>query len=119
LNSGVINWIFKKSFNGSKSDYWDILNFTVYLFYYHIFRTENKIRYHFFRKWFRKRQLSFTSGTTSNYFEGVTEWRNEQEFKNHLNVLTYTKLYNKVLEIEDIEIQENFIIICIFLFFYR
>jgi hypothetical protein len=31
-------------------------------------------------------------------FEGVTEWRKEQAFEDHLNFLTYTRLYSKVLE---------------------
>ncbi len=58
-----------------------------------------------------------TSDTTFHDFEGVTERRNKQEFKNDLNVWTYTKLYNKALEIEDIETKEKFIIICVFLIF--
>ena len=33
LNSDAIDWIFKKCFKGSKSDYWDILNITTNIFY--------------------------------------------------------------------------------------
>ena len=32
LKSDVIDWTFKKCFKGSKSDYWDILDITTYLF---------------------------------------------------------------------------------------
>jgi hypothetical protein len=34
-----------KKINGSKNDYWDILNITVYLFYFNLFRTGQRINY--------------------------------------------------------------------------
>jgi len=50
----------KKNLNGAKSDYWDILNITVYLFLF-LFRTDDKINYKKFRKWFLNNPLYIKS----------------------------------------------------------
>jgi hypothetical protein len=41
----VIEWIKKKALQGSKNDYWHILSITTHLFYYNLFRTEDKMNY--------------------------------------------------------------------------
>ena len=111
LKSDVTEWIFKKCFKGSKSDYWDILNITTSLFYSYLFRTDDQKNYKNFCKWFLKTPLYIcTSDKTINDFEGITEWKREQLYKDHSKNLIYEKLYNKVLEVEDIEIKENFYI---------
>ncbi len=79
LNSDVIDWIFKKGFNGSKSDYWDI----VYI-------------------------------SKKKYFIIIYLEQTINAYNKHLNNLTYLRLYNKVLEIEDEEIKEKFKITCEF-----
>ena len=48
-------------------------------------------------------------------FLNISENRRDYKYKEYLNTLTYTKLYNKVQEIEDNEIKYKFIIICDFL----
>ena len=46
LENETLNGYLKKGFNGSKCDYWDILNITTNLFDFYLFRTEDKINYH-------------------------------------------------------------------------
>ena len=57
LDNDVIEWI-KFLLNGSKSVFWDVLNITVQLFSYNLFRTENKMNHNFFRKWVSKNPLN-------------------------------------------------------------
>jgi len=42
LENDVIKWIIKICFNGSKSNYYDILSITGNFFYYCLFRTEEQ-----------------------------------------------------------------------------
>ncbi len=53
--------IFKKALQGSKNDYWQILSITANVFYYYLFRTEDKLDYQFFRKRFLKNPLYIKS----------------------------------------------------------
>ena len=43
IEDDVLEWVIQKCFQGSKSDYWDILSITTNLFYYYLFRTEETI----------------------------------------------------------------------------
>jgi hypothetical protein len=45
LENDVIEWIIKRALESSKNDYWEILSITTNLFYYYLFRTEDKINY--------------------------------------------------------------------------
>ena len=82
-----------------------------------LFPTDEQIYYKDFRRWFLKHPLyECTSDKTINDFEEITtwEWGKEQLYKEHLKNLTYEKLYNKVLEIDDQELNEKFKFICDF-----
>jgi len=45
LENDVIEWIIKRALESSKKDYWEILSITTNIFYYYLFRTEDKINY--------------------------------------------------------------------------
>ena len=45
LNDDIKQWINKKAFQETKSDYWDILSITTNLFYYYLFRTDETINF--------------------------------------------------------------------------
>ena len=82
-----------------------------------MFRTDEQVYYKDFRRWFLQHPLyECTSDKTINDFEEITtwEWGKEQLYKEHLKNLTYEKLYNKVLEIDDQELNEKFKFICEF-----
>ena len=57
IEDDILEWAIKKCLNGSKCNYWDILKITAYLFYYYLFRVEDKINYTNFRKWFLNNPL--------------------------------------------------------------
>jgi hypothetical protein len=72
-------WIFKKSFQGTNSSYWDILNITVYIFNYYLFKgNNNEINYKSFRKWYLKNPLYLESDKKLNEFEGDNEFKKNQ-----------------------------------------
>jgi hypothetical protein len=116
LCDDVKEWIFKKALQGSKNDYWDILSITTNLFYYFLFRTEYKINYKNFRKWFLKNPLYVKSNdeTIKNFILPSNPFKN-CSYGEYLKKLTYEQLYNKVREIEDHYIKYKFIIICDYL----
>jgi len=116
LNDDIKHWINKKAFQGTKSDYWDILSITTNLFYYYLFRTEETINYKQFRLWFRKNSLYIKSNdeTIKNYILPSNPFKNGT-YKDYLKNLTYKKLYDKVQEIENHDIKYKFIIICEYL----
>jgi len=118
LGDDVKDWIFKKTLQGTKSDYWDILSITTNLFYYYLFRTEETINYKKVRLWFRKNPLYIKSDdeTIKNFIVpsgGFCDYT----YKKYLNTLTYRKLYDKVrcFDFKDNDIKYRFIIICDFL----
>ena len=61
IEDDIFECIIKKCSNGSKNDYWNILSITTNLFYYYIFRTDDKINYKKFRLWFRHNPLYIKS----------------------------------------------------------
>ena len=109
-------WIFKKTLQGTKSSYWDILNITAYIFNYYLFRSNNnEINYKTFRKWYLKNPFYLESDKKLNDFDGDNEYRKQAKMNEYIKNKTYNQIYNKVLEIEDNEIKEKFIIISEFL----
>jgi len=103
--------VFKKAFQGTKSSFWDILNITVYIFNYYLFRGNNDIiNYKSFRKWYLKNPLYLESDKKLNEFDGDNEFRKQEQMNKYIKNKTYDQIYNKVLEIEDNEIKEKFII---------
>ena len=115
LENDVIKWIITKCFNGSKSNYYDILSMTGNFFYYCLFRTEETINYKTIRKWFLNNPLYIKSNdeTIKMVILPMNKYEN-CSCRQYLNHLTYEKLYNKVREIENHEINYKFIIICDF-----
>ena len=108
--------IFKKALLGTKSNYWNILNITVYIFNYYLLRPDNnEINYKSFRKWYLKNPLYNESDKKLNEFDGDNEFRKQEQMNKYIKNKTYDQIYNKVLEIEDNEIKEKFIIISKFL----
>jgi hypothetical protein len=108
--------IFKKSLLGTKSNYWNILNITVYIFNYYLFRSNNnEINYKSFRKLYLKTPFYLESDKKLNEFDGDNEFRKQEQMNKYIKNKTYDQIYNKVLEIEDNEIKEKFIIISKFL----
>ena len=107
----------KKLFQGSKMiiwKYWDTTN----LLYFYLFRTEETINYKKFRKWFLNNPLYLKSSEadqTINDFINIQENRRESVYREHLNNLTYEKLYNNVRELKNNEQKYKFIKICDFL----
>jgi len=109
-------WIFKKCFQGTKSSFWEILNITVHIFNYYIFRPNNNIiNYKSFRKWYLKNPFYLESDKKLNEFEGDNEFRKQEELNKYIKTKTYDRIYNKVLEIEDNDIKEHFLIVHQFL----
>ncbi len=68
----------KKALQGSKNDYWEILSSTTNLFYYYLFRTEEKINYKFFRKWVLKSPLYIESNdeTIKKFILQMNKYKN-------------------------------------------
>ena len=109
-------WIFKKSLQGTKSSYWDILNITAYIFNYYLFRSNNnEINYKTFRKWYLKNPFYLESDKKLNEFDGDNEYRKQAKMNEYIKNKTYDQIYYKVLEIEDNKIKEKFIFISEFL----
>ena len=101
-------WIFKKTSQSTPSGYWDILNITVYIFNYYLFRSNNnEINYKSFRKWYLKTPLYLESDKKLNEFDGDNEFRKQTKMNEYIKNKTYDRIYNKVLEIEDNEIKKN------------
>jgi hypothetical protein len=118
LNDDVKQWIYKKTLQGTKSNYWDILSITTNLFYYYLFRTDETINYKKFRRWFLSNPLYINNSNIDNYpdeFLSIPENRRDYKYKEYLNTLTFKKLYNKVRDIEDHDIKYKFSIICDYL----
>ena len=115
LNDDVKDWIFKKALQGSKNDYWMILNITTNLFYYYLFRREETINFKKIRLWFRQNPLYTKSNdeTIKSFILTMNKYKN-CSYHQYLNYLTFEKLYNKVREMEDHNIKYKFIIICDF-----
>ena len=92
LCDDVKEWIFKKALQGSKNDYWEILSITTNLFYYHLYRTEDKINYKKFRKWFLKNPLYIKSNdeTTKKFILPTNKYKN-CSYQQYLNYLTFEK----------------------------
>ena len=61
IEDDVLEWVIQKCFQGSKSDYWDILSITTNLFYYYLFRTDETINYKKIRLWFLTNNLYIKS----------------------------------------------------------
>ena len=83
-----------------------------------MFRTEETINYKKFRKWFLNNHLYLKSSEadqTINDFINIQENRRESVYREHLNNLTYEKLYNNVRELKNNEQKYKFIKICDFL----
>ncbi len=57
LENDVIEWIIKRALESSKNDYWEILSITTNLFYYYLFRTEDKINYKTIQEIVGKKQI--------------------------------------------------------------
>jgi hypothetical protein len=111
FNNDLIEWVNKKCFNGGKSDYFDILCITTYIFYYDLFKTNNDIiNYKDFRKWCLKNPLYITTDRTLDDFEGCG-----QTLREYINNETFNKIFKKVMDIEDDETKKRYIIICLFL----
>jgi hypothetical protein len=51
FNDDILEWVNKKAFLGSKSDYYDILSITAHLFKYILFHGDTPINYKSLRKW--------------------------------------------------------------------
>ncbi len=95
---------------GSKNDYWDILSITANLFYFYLFRTDNKINYNKFRDWFLNNPLyikSSESDETIIDFLHIHENRRDYVYIEYLNKMTYENLQNLVPEINNNEININ------------
>ena len=108
--------IFKKALQGTKSNFWDIFNITVYIFNYYLLRPNNEeINYKSFRKWYLKNPFYIESDKKLDEFDGDNEFRKQEQMNKYIKNKTYNQIYNKVLEIEDNEIKETFIIISEFL----
>jgi len=116
LKDDVKEWIYKKDLQGSKDDYWEILSITTNLFYYYLFRTDETINYKKIRLWFRQNPLYIKSNdeTIKKFILPSNPFKN-CSYEEYLKNLTYTKLYDKLREIEDHEIKYKFIIICDYL----
>jgi hypothetical protein len=116
LNDYVKEWIYKKALQGSKNDYWDILSITTNLFYYYLFRTDEKINYKIFCLWVRNNPLYIKSNdeTIKKIILPSNKYKNVS-YNQYLNYLNFEKLYMKVREIKDHDIKYKFIIICDYL----
>ena len=75
----------------------------------------NEINYKSFRKWYLKNPFFLESDKKLNEFDGDNEFRKQEQMNKYIKNKTYDQIYNKVLEIEDNEIKEKFIIISKFL----
>ena len=96
FNDDVKEQIFKKALQGSKNDYWMILNITTNLFYYYLFRREETINFKKIRSWFRQNPLYVKSNETINKFILPLNKYKNCSYNQYLNYLTFEKLYNKV-----------------------
>ena len=98
LNDDIKEWIYKKALQGSKNDYWDILNIMPNLFYYYLFRTDETMNYKKCR--FRQNPLYIKSNdeTIKIFILPSNPFKNCL-YKEYLSNLTYKKLYEKVREI--------------------
>jgi hypothetical protein len=75
----------------------------------------DEINYKSFRKWYIKNPFYLESDKKLNEFDGDNEFRKQEQMNKYIKIKTYDQIYNKVLEIEDNEIKEKFIIISQFL----
>ena len=92
------------------------MSITTNLFYHYLFRTDETIHYKQFRLWFRQNPLYIKSNdeTIKKFILPSNPFKN-CSYEEYLKNLTYTKLYDKLREIEDHEIKYKFIIICDYL----
>ena len=92
LNDDVKEWIFKKTLQGSKNCYWEILSITTNLFYYYLFRTDETINYKKFRFRFRQNPLYIKSNdeTIKNLILPSNPFKN-CTYGEYLKKLTYER----------------------------
>lgn len=116
FNSCLNEWIHKKTGYGGKSDYYEILNITVYIFYYNLFKSNNDIiNYKDFRKWCLKNPLYIKSDKTKDDFEEMNDWHKVHALNEYNMLYSFNRIFKKVMEIEDDEIKKRYLIISMFL----
>lgn len=112
FNNDVKIWINKKCFDGSKCDYWDIINITGFIFHYVINGNNNdEINYKDFRKWCLKNAFNDSTFKNIDDFDGddtYTKNKNRQAF---IRLETYNKFNNNIVKIEDEEYKNKMFII--------
>ena len=84
------------------------MSITTNLIYYYLFRTDETINYKKIRLWFLTNNLYIKSNdeTIKNFILPSNKYKN-CSYNQYLNYLTFEKLYKKVREIEDHDINTN------------
>lgn len=100
FNYDVLEWIEKKCFQKSKSDFYDILSITCHLFHY-VLNCNEPINYKSFRKWCLKNPFYYDSfkDKTIEEFDGddlYTKQRNKEKYDLDM---TYSNLFKKSTDI--------------------
>jgi hypothetical protein len=100
FHEDLLEWIGKKCYQGSASDFYDILSITGNLFNY-VLTCNDKINYKHFRKWCLVNKIYYNSFKEKELceFEGETDNQRERSREEHDLNKTYNNLFVKVTAI--------------------
>lgn len=119
FHDDLLEWIDKKTGQGSKSDFYDILSITGNIFNY-VLSCNDKINYKDFRKWCLHNKIYYNSFKEKSLeeFEGEFQCEKERNREEHDLNKTYNNLFVKVTAIylnsndpNDLIKSKNFLII--------
>ena len=100
FHDDIKEWIIKKCFQGSKSDFYDILSITGHLFHY-ILSCNEPINYKNLRKWCLKNKFYYDSFSekTLEEFDGGDLYAKQRTKEKYDVDMTYNNLFKKCTDI--------------------
>jgi hypothetical protein len=123
FHEDILEWVNKKCFQKSKSDFHDILSITAHLFHYSL-NSNEPINYKAFRKWCLKNPFYYNSFSEKSLddFEGDDNYEKQRQKEKYDANMTYNILFKKCTDIylnsddpNDLIKSRNYVIILQFL----
>ncbi len=108
FHEDVHQWLEKKCYQGSKSDFHDILSITAHLLHY-VLNCNEPINYKNFRKWCLKNPFYYNSFSekTLDDFQGEDIYEKQRTKEKADSDTTYNILFNKIIKIYTNSDDEN------------
>ena len=108
FHEDILDWLNKNCFQGSQSNYYDILSITAHSFHYSL-NSNEPINYKNFRKWVLKNPFYYDSfkEKTLEDFDGNDLYEKQRNKEKYDSDTTYNILFNKCIKIYTNSDDEN------------